>query len=68
MPVKEGLDTIQLLRTWTPDAKIIAMSGSPPSRGKDPLKAAEQFGASKVIAKPFRVEQLLTIVDECLAE
>jgi CheY-like chemotaxis protein len=67
MPVKEGLDTIRLLRTWVPDAKIIAMSGSLLSREKDPLKAAEQLGASKVLAKPFRAEQLLEIVDECLA-
>jgi len=68
MPVKEGLDTIRLLRTWTPNAKIIAMSGGLLAREKNPLAAAKQLGASKVLAKPFRAEQLRAIVDECLAE
>ena len=33
MPQKEGLDTIRLLRTWSPDVKIIAISGGSRIRG-----------------------------------
>jgi CheY-like chemotaxis protein len=66
MPVKGGLDTIHLLRTWSPEVKVIAMSGSMLTGSKDPLAAATELGASMVIAKPFRAEQLLDVVAKCL--
>ena len=67
MPVKEGLDTIRLLRTWSPDAKIIAISGGARVANTDPLAEAAVLGASVVIAKPFEPGELLVKVSACLA-
>ncbi|HEX3953758.1 MAG TPA: response regulator [Stellaceae bacterium] len=67
MPVKEGLDTIRLLRTWAPELKIIAMSGGGLGGNRDPLRAATELGATAIIAKPFRAEQLLVLVADTLS-
>lgn len=67
MPVKEGLDTIRLLRTWSPEAKIIAISGGGRVANTDLLLEAAVLGASVVIAKPFEPEELLVKVSNCLA-
>ena len=67
MPVKEGLDTIRLLRTWSPDTKIIAISGGSRTANKDLLREAAELGASVVIAKPFEPDELLVKVSNCLA-
>ncbi len=68
MPVKEGLDTILLLRSWCPEAKIIAISGGSRIGHKDYLAEATELGASAIIAKPFRSEELLAKVAHCLAD
>jgi CheY-like chemotaxis protein len=67
MPVKEGLDTIRLLRTWSPEAKIIAISGGGRVANTDLLAEAAVLGASVVIAKPFELDELLVKVSNCLA-
>ncbi|SRR5713101_6961453 len=67
MPVKEGLDTIRLLLTWCPDAKIIAISGGSRVGNVDFLKKAAELGASAIIAKPFEPSELLNAVSRCLA-
>ena len=67
MPVKEGLDTIRLLRTWSPEAKIIAISGGGRVANTDLLAEAAVLGASVVIAKPFEPDELLVKVSNCLA-
>jgi len=67
MPVKEGLDVILLLRTWVPEQRIIAITGGGKPGKADPFLAAPELGAWSVIAKPFRAEQLLRSVAECLA-
>jgi two-component system, chemotaxis family, chemotaxis protein CheY len=67
MPVKEGLDTIRLLRTWSPEAKIIAISGGGRVANSDLLAEAAVLGASVVIAKPFEADELLVKVSNCLA-
>jgi DNA-binding response OmpR family regulator len=67
MPVKEGLDTIRLLRTWSPEAKIIAISGGGRVANADLLLEAAVLGASMVIAKPFEPDELLVKVSNCLA-
>jgi len=54
MPQKEGLDTIRLLRTWSPDVKIIAISGGSGTSDADFLKKAAELGASAILAKTIR--------------
>jgi CheY-like chemotaxis protein len=66
MPVKEGLDTIRLLRDWAPELKIVAISGGSPRGGKDPVAAALEFGATSFVAKPFEPAALLDEVARCL--
>ena len=67
MPVKEGLDTIRLLKGWNPDVKIIAISGGSRLANKDLLGQAAALGASAIIPKPFEMEELLAEVSKQLA-
>lgn len=66
MPKKEGVETIIELRKEAPDLKIIAISGGGRTRNLDFLKLAGEYGANKVIAKPFSATDLLSAVQECL--
>ncbi len=66
MPVKEGIETIQQLRSDFPDLSIIAISGGGRTKGADFLHAAEALGASSILKKPFSNSELLLCVDECL--
>jgi len=68
MPVKEGLDTIRLLKTWNPDAKIIAISGAIRGGNKDFRVEAAALGASAALAKPFEPPELLELVTKHLAD
>ena len=75
MPQKEGLETVREIRQLSATVPIISMTGSsgpePDSRssGRDPdfLRMARAFGATKTITKPFRMADLLALVQECLA-
>jgi CheY-like chemotaxis protein len=58
MPGKEGLETIQEFRRTYPGVKIIAMSGGARVGAHDYLKVAKQFGAIRVLAKPFSSAEL----------
>jgi len=66
MPEKEGVETIIDLKRDYPDLKIIAISGGGRTRNLDFLKLAEQYGADKVLAKPFSEDELLQNVNACL--
>lgn len=57
MPNMDGSTAIRILRKISPTIKIIAMSGL--SSNKEAILAA---GASKFLAKPFSVEDLLSII------
>ena len=59
-----GLSTLRVLREQFPGIRVIMMSGTEKTR----LEIARGIGASRVIAKPFSAEQLLTLVNEALAE
>src|SRR5688500_7238966 len=53
MPEKEGLETIRELRQGYPEVKIVAMSGGTRAcNATGLLRAAEHFGARRVLAKP----------------
>ena len=67
MPEKEGLETIREIRTHTPGAKIIAMSGgSPRWAGMDLLVLADKLGARRVLRKPFGEGELRAAIDDVL--
>jgi len=64
MPEKEGLETISELRRGYPQLKIIAISGGGRHRPEGYLELARQFGADRVLAKPFGSWEILSAVRE----
>lgn len=68
MPGKEGLETIQELRRGYPSVKIIAMSGGGRVPAQDYLVVAREFGAVRMLAKPFAIPALAAAITATLAE
>lgn len=66
MPEMEGLETIRELRRRWPEVKIISITGGGLANGRDTLRAAKEFGAHAVLAKPFREQEFLKLVEEAL--
>ncbi len=66
MPGKGGLEVITELRRRFPNAKIIAISGGTRPSGPGALQAAKVLGANRVLAKPFRQNEILVLVDELM--
>lgn len=71
MPEKEGLETIIELKKISPGLPIIAISGGImrtyhfTNTGADStLKAAEAFGAARILHKPIKLQELLHAVNE----
>ena len=67
MPRSDGIETIAQIRRDSPAMKIIAMSGG--GRGGrtmnvDGLATALESGASEILVKPFRNEDLLSRVGD----
>jgi len=68
MPKKEGIQTIHEITELQPGLPIIAISGgSRMGRLDSYLPTAQALGAVRTLAKPFRLEELLTTVSETLA-
>ena len=71
MPHQDGIETIDQLRKEFPGTKIIAMSGGgrvvTGQTGVDYLGTAREFGASRLLRKPFDIEALLEVVREVAA-
>ena len=65
MPEVDGLEVIRSLRKLPVSPLIIAMSGGG-GRDMDFLIEAKEFGANGVLAKPFRVEDLIAMVHKLL--
>ena len=68
MPNKEGLETILELSEQSPDTTIIAISGGGIGLGDDLLEMAIDFGAERALRKPIKMQELVEIVREALAE
>ncbi len=67
MPAKGGLVTIKEIRAAAPDAKIIAMSGGGKTGKLSFLSTARTFPGVRTLKKPFRRNELLTLVEATLA-
>lgn len=66
MPNKEGLETIRELKRDFPGLAIIAISGGGDIVRKNYFQAAELFGASVSLEKPFGGDDLLAALDQAL--
>ncbi len=66
MPDKEGLETIIELCRDFPDVKIIAMSGGGHCKAEDYIHLAKSFGAHRTFIKPFKLKEMLKVVEELL--
>ena len=67
MPEMEGLETIREMKRLKADLKIIAMSGGGKVSADSYLKIAGIFGASKSIAKPFTMKEMIEAVQDLLS-
>jgi hypothetical protein len=66
MPEKEGLETLRELRQLSRDVPVIAVSGGGIGDAGHYLAAARHFGASRILQKPFGLDDLRSIVAELL--
>lgn len=62
MPNKEGLETIEEIKSRFPSIKIIAMSGGGKSGFTEFLDFALEMGADKAFLKPVDLDQLLETI------
>jgi DNA-binding response OmpR family regulator len=63
MPTQEGIETIIGMKRARPEVRIVAMSGGGRMRGEEVLKIAGHLGADRVITKPFRLAEIIGLVD-----
>ena len=66
MPEMDGLEVIRALCGAPYPPLIIAMSGGR-SRDLDFLVEAMEFGATRTLSKPFRLEDLVAVVNDLLS-
>lgn len=59
MPEKEGIEMIMQIKTESPEAKIIAISGGGANQPGVYLKIAKSLGAQKTFAKPVDWPELI---------
>ncbi len=64
MPDREGVETIIEVRERWPSIDVIAMSGGGKINPERTLDWATQFGAHAVLRKPFKLRDLLTILED----
>lgn len=68
MPHKEGFETIRELKTDYPDLPVIAISGGGAIIKKNFVRAAEVFGATATLEKPFGGDDLIDALNRVLSE
>ena len=66
MPEQDGIETIQLARRANPALRVITISGDSPRHAELYLSMTEKLGADRTLLKPFRLETLLSAVQEVL--
>lgn len=67
MPDIEGIAAIRVMKGAARPPKIIAISGAGRGRGADYLTWARHLGADEVLAKPFRMSELLKVSKSVIA-
>lgn len=65
MPGMDGIELIKQAKEIDPALKFIIMTGYPTL---DTAKDATRLGVYDYIVKPFRIENLLRILDRCMRE
>ncbi len=67
MPERDGIETMTDLRYSHPKLPVIAISGDVPLNRDLYLTLAEKLGASRVLAKPFKMAELIAAAREAIA-
>ena len=67
MPDIEGIGAIRAIKGANRPPKVIAISGAGRGRGADYLAWARHLGADDVLAKPFRMSELLKMSRSVIA-
>lgn len=62
---QSGFEVLQVAQTKRPDAKIVLMSAKADA---EMMAQAKESGASRVLPKPFRVKELLHLIEELLED
>ncbi|TFG66316.1 MAG: response regulator [Nitrospirales bacterium] len=65
MPEMDGLEVVRKIRRLSSTVPIIVMSGGG-GRDLDFLVEAKEFGATRTISKPFRLEEVVAMVHDLL--
>lgn len=68
MPGQDGIQTIRQLRAGWPGLRILAVSGGERAGPADLHEHALALGATRVLAKPFDMAELLAVVRALLAD
>ena len=66
MPEMDGIGTIMAIKKKPRAPKVIAISGVGRLRGGDYLKWASHLGADEVLAKPFKMSELLQLSERVI--
>ena len=67
MPEMEGIGAILQIRRRPRPPKIIAISGAGPGGRGDYLSWAKHLGADEVLAKPFRMSQIVALSNRLIS-
>jgi CheY-like chemotaxis protein len=67
MPERDGVETIREMRRRRSPAKILVITGGGPDKRMEYLGVAEIFGADRSLAKPFKLANLVGVVEEMLS-
>ena len=62
MPEVDGVQAIRAIKKDAPELRVVAMSGGGRDVGIDMLDIATMLGATRVLHKPFEVDEVVSVV------